>query len=118
VIQRGKLQDVGNLFSDDAVFYSKWANSARKGAIGAFYSAFLSASTPTVRTVRFADDFIRRIYLMGLEIHMQQDDHGLWTNSVDGEYSLGAIDWLTVNADGRISDMIVYLAPRVLWKEQ
>ncbi|MBV1688960.1 nuclear transport factor 2 family protein [Novosphingobium sp. G106] len=119
IIQQGKYQEVGNLFAGDAVFYNPQGRILRgRAPIKAFYSAFLGASTPTVRAARFTEDRTHRVCVMELETRMHQDDKGRWSNSADGNYTLSAIDRMMVNADGKIAHMIVYLAPATRWQDR
>ena len=117
VIQEGRYGEVGNLFADNAIFYNPQGRILRgRPAITAFYTSFLSAATPIVRAARFAEDRARGVCVMELETRMRRDELGRWSNAADGDYSLSAIDRMTVNPAGKIEHMVVYLAPPGRWQ--
>jgi hypothetical protein len=100
LINDGKYDSVGSLFSDDAVYMGP-DGKTRHGSkdIGAFYSRFLPRLKPQLRGSRFFEQ--------GNECMMELENK----NSRTGEFAPTAVDHFTVDSAGKISSFIVYLRP-------
>lgn len=112
----GQYDELGSLWAEDAVFNCPNGEIIRgRKDIGEFYSKFLRTITPDIRAARFADDEAAGVCVMELESRMSRDAEGHWKTDPKADYTLSAIDRFTVNSDGLITHMIVYLAPDSRW---
>ncbi len=134
LIQEHRYSEVGDLFTEDAVWYTPIGEVVRgRTAIKAFYAKFLNHRTPNVR----ADNFVEqgRFCAFELELKLDVDEQGkVIIGGPDGvgritpqpkageEPSTGAwkrraMDHFTVNEQGLVTRMIVYNAPTTYWAE-
>jgi ketosteroid isomerase-like protein len=124
-IQAGRYDEVGELWADDAVFYSPQGKIIHgKPAIKAFYAQFLATITPIVRAARPVVDASANVCVMELEVRMHREPdgqsktdtvNGQWKTDKDAPYSRSAMDRFTINPQGKIQHLIVYLAPPSRW---
>lgn len=101
-VNAGRYGDMAELFSADAVFLTPLGKVIRgRDEIRAFYAGLLGKLLPTVVPISFIAD--------GQECVMELA--ATLRESSDGRYRLSAIDHFTVDVEGRIRHMIVYLRP-------
>jgi SnoaL-like domain len=100
LINDGKYDSIGSLFTDDAVYMGP-DGKTRHGSkdIGAFYASFLPRLKPQLRASRFFEQ--------GNECMMELENK----NSRTGEFTPAAVDHFTVDSAGKVSSFIVYLRP-------
>ena len=122
--QAGNHGEVGELFADDAVFYSPHGKVfSGKPAITAFYTKFLATITPIVRGARPVLNASGDICVMELEVRMRRNldgpptdpVNGTWKTDKDAPFVRAAMDRFRINADGKIQELIVYLSPPSRW---
>jgi hypothetical protein len=98
-----RYDEVGKLFSDDAVFVTPTGKVLRGSAeIGAFYAEMMPRFKPRNVPISFIAD--------GDECIMELVTATILDNFA--HYRLAAIDHFTVNADGKIRHLTVYLRPQ------
>lgn len=98
-----KYDQLGSLFADDAVFVTPIGTVLRGPAdIGNFYATFLPKIKPRNVPISFIAD--------GAECIMEI----VSATNLDGyaKYRLSAIDHFTVNKQGKIRHLVVYLRPQ------
>lgn len=101
----GRYDELGSLFADDAVFVTPKATVLRGPAeIGAFYAKFLPTIKPKNVPISFIADGAECV--MELVTATNLDNYA--------KYRLAAIDHFTVNKQGKIVHMVVYLRPQSL----
>jgi hypothetical protein len=100
LINDGKYDSVGTLFSDDAMYMGP-DGKTRRGAkdIGAFYARFLPRLKPRFRASKFFEQ--------GNECMMELENK----NNRTGKFTPTAVDHFTIDSSGKISKFIVYLRP-------
>src|SRR6266851_4643519 len=100
LINGGKYDSVGSLFSDDAVYMGP-DGKTRHGSkdISAFYARFLPLLKPALRASKFFEQ--------GDECMMELENK----NHRTGEFNPTAVDHFTIDSAGKISSFIVYLRP-------
>lgn len=119
LIQEGRYDEIGALWAEDAVFHTPHGTVLRgRETIGAFYARFLRSITPDVRAARFAADEAQRVCVLELETRMRRRGSGDWVTDPQAAFALSAIDRMTIDGEGRIKHMIVYLAPENRWMEE
>ena len=98
-----RYDEVGKLFADDAVFVTPTGKVLRGPAeIGAFYAEMMPKFKPRNVPISFIAD--------GDECIMELVTATILDNFA--AYRLAAIDHFTVNADGKIRHLTVYLRPQ------
>ena len=111
-----QYDQVGELWADDAVFYSPMGVIIRgKPAIKEFYSRFLRTITPVNRISSLTFDPTTNVCVMELETRVAKDASGEWRPNAAGEFQRTAVDLFTINASGKVQQMRVYLAPADRW---
>lgn len=105
IINAGKYGELKTLFADDAVFLTP-VGKVLRGAqeIGAFYTSMIGSLQPDIVAVSFISDGPACV----MELVARTN------NDTDKGYQLSAIDHFTVNAEGKIANMIVYVRPHRL----
>lgn len=113
--EQGRYEQVGELFSSDAVFYNP-AGVILVGSdnIKTFYANFL----PTIRPKNRISSLVSSgdVCVMEIETRMAPVEDGHLWPSDDGVFMHTAIDRMTVDAEGKIKHMIVYKAPPNFWQ--
>jgi hypothetical protein len=105
ITNAGKYGELKTLFADDAVFLTPVGKVLHgPQEIGAFYSSMVGSLKPDIVPVSFISD--GPACVMELVAKTNKD--------ADNGYQLSAIDHFTVNAEGKITNMIVYLRPHRL----
>jgi len=116
LIEAHRYDEVGELWADDAVFYSPRGVVIRgKAAIKAFYAKFLPTITPINRIARLAWDAQQNVCTMELETRMTRGADGEWKPDAQGAFQAAAVDRFTVSKAGKVQHMIVYLPPNDRW---
>jgi ketosteroid isomerase-like protein len=122
LIRLGRYDEIGELWADDAVFYSPHGHViSGKSAIKAFYPRYLSTITPIIRAARPVMNASGDSCVVELEVRMRSDPsqtdpaNGPWKTDEDAPFVRAAMDRFTLNSDGKIQEMIVYLAPPSRW---
>lgn len=100
-INEGRYSEVGELFADDGNWLG-FNGEPQKGrrAISAFYTRFLSERKPTIRVASFVSEGD----MCAIELEVK--------NPEMGEFRPGPLDHITVNAQGEITRLAVYAAPK------
>jgi hypothetical protein len=112
--EQGKYEQVGTLFASDAEFMTPKGTILKgSAAITAFYSAFL----PTIKPVNRIHSLVREgtVCVMQIQTRLKKTPQGTWAPAPDGEFAHTAIDVMTVDSEGKIKKMMVYLAPQNFW---
>lgn len=109
ITNAGEYHKLGDLFAEDAVFMTPFGLvlEGRK-TIGEFYSAKISDLKPDLVAVSYISE--GRECIMELVAATSLDNHAV--------YRLSAIDHFTVNDEGLITNMVVYLRPTELNKQR
>lgn len=98
-----KYDQLGSLFAEDAVFVTPIGTVLRGAAeIGNFYATFLPKLKPRNVPISFIADGNECV--MELVTATNMDNYA--------KYRLAAIDHFTVNRQGKIRHMVVYLRPQ------
>lgn len=98
-----KYDQLGSLFSDDAVFVAPTGTVLRGSkAIGEFYATFLPRIKPRNVPISFIADGNQCV--MELVSATNLDNYA--------KYRLAAIDHFTVDQNGKIRHLVVYLRPQ------
>lgn len=102
ITNAGEYDKLGDLFAQDAIFLTPHGIvlEGRK-AIGDFYSAKISAIKPDLVAVSYMSD--GQECIMELVAATNLDNYA--------GYRLGAIDHFTVDKDGLITNLVVYVRP-------
>ena len=101
----GQYDQLGSLFADDAVFVTPIGTVLHGAAeIGEFYKTFLPKLKPRNVPITFIADGNECV--MALVTATNLDNYA--------KYRLAAIDHFTVNRQGKIRHMVVYLRPHSL----
>ena len=104
LIAAERYDELGTLFADDAVFLTPIGKVLRGPAeIGDFYKAFLPTIKPRNVPITFIADGDECV--MELVTATNLDDYA--------KYRLAAIDHFTVNKQGKIGHMVVFLRPQL-----
>ena len=104
-----RYDELGTLFADDAVFVAPTGKVLHGPAeIGDFYKAFLPKIKPRNVPISFIADGDECV--MELVTATNLDNYA--------KYRLAAIDHFTVNKDGKIRHMVVFLRPQSLQAQQ
>lgn len=107
IINAGKYGELKTLFADDAVFLTPVGKVLHgPQEIGDFYTSMIGALTPDIVPVSFISDGPACV----MELVAKTVKYA------DKGYQLSAIDHFTVNAEGKIANMIVYVRPHSLQK--
>lgn len=104
LINAGRYSELGSLWADDGVFLAP-DGKFRKGPkeITAFYAEFLSRAKPDIVPISFMADGNECV----MELAAKTSETGR-----PNAYVLGAIDHFTVNAEGKVVQMIPYMRPK------
>ena len=96
----GDYDELGALFARDAVFLPPNGATLRgPDEIGGFYREFLPTIRPTVRISTFLEDGAEAMFVLSAV-------------TVDRpEEFLGAVDHLTLDADGRAARLVIFTRP-------
>lgn len=106
ITNAGKYGELKTLFADDAVFLTPVGKVLRgPQEIDAFYTSMVGSLKPDIVPVSFISDGTACV--MELVAKTNKD--------AEKGYQLSAIDHFTVNAGGKITNMIVYLRPHRLY---
>lgn len=109
LIAAERYDQLGTLFADDAVFVTPIGTVLHGPAeIGDFYKAFLPTIKPRNVPITFIADGDECV--MALVTATNLDNYA--------KYRLAAIDHFTVNKEGKIRHMVVYLRPQSLQAQQ
>ena len=100
-VNAGRYSEIGDLFAEDALYLPPTGETinGREG-IQVFYERFLGDLRPTFRIGHAAEQGA------DCAIELEAADRGKV-----GTYTLTAVDYFTVNSQGLISRMAVYLRP-------
>lgn len=102
-IAAGRYAEVGKLFAEDAVFVTPTGKVLRGSAeIGAFYAEMMPKIKPRNIPISFMADGDECIMELVSATNLDNYAH----------YRLAAIDHFTVNAQGKIRHLTVYLRPQ------
>lgn len=105
----GRYDQLGSLFADDAVFVTPIGKVLHGAAeINAFYKNFLPTLKPRNVPISFIADGNECV--MELVTATNADNYA--------KYRLAAIDHFTVNKEGKIRHMVVYLRPHSVQTQQ
>ncbi len=111
-----RYDQVGDLWADDAVFFSPMGKIVRgKAEISAFYARFLRQITPVNRIASLTWDRAGNVCVMELETRVTKGADGKWMPDPNGDFHSTAIDRFVVNDAGKVQQMRVYLAPSDPW---
>ncbi|UZW57422.1 hypothetical protein NUH86_17690 [Sphingobium sp. JS3065] len=101
--------------ADDAVFYAPNGAVIRgKPAIGQFYNKFLKSITPINRIGRISLDRQSNVCALEIETRVILTPEGKWKPDPSGDFQRTVVDLFTVNTQGKVQEMRVYLAPMPL----
>ena len=102
-VNAGRYQDQGGLFAEDAVFVRPDGQvSHGSKEIGEFYSNFLGKITPKIIPISFIADGNECVMELAAMTRVNDSD----------KYMLGAIDHFTMNKQGKIQHMVVFIRPQ------
>jgi ketosteroid isomerase-like protein len=100
-INRGAYGELGDLFAQDAVFFTPSGPVlSGRAEIAAFYTDFLSRITPAVRIASYFEDGDECVFELAA------------TTVDEPQEFIGAIDHFTVGADGCATRLMVFTRPK------
>lgn len=109
LINAGRYSDLHSLFAENAVFLTPIGRVLRGPTeIGEFYTDFLGKATPEVIAISYIADGRECVMELAARTSLNPDDPN------KDKFQLGAIDHFTMNDQGRIVHMVVYLRPASL----
>ena len=104
LIAAGRYEELGDLFADDAVFVTpKGTVLQGKAEIGSFYRDFLPTILPRIVPISFIADGPECVMELVAATNLDHYE----------TYRLSAIDHFTVNKQGKITHMVVYVRPQI-----
>lgn len=113
LINAGRYSELQSLFAEDAVFLTPVGKVLHgRDEIGDFYTAFLDKAVPEIVAISYIADGRECVMELAARTSLDPDDPNA------DKYQLGAIDHFTMNDDGEIAHMVVYVRPASLVRQE
>ena len=116
LINEKRYDEVADLWADDGRLCAPqgWVFEG-KDAVNGFYSGFKDWNIPPMCEISYYEDKEANRCTLELGTKMTRDAEGNWQTDSSAEYSWASLDLFIVNDEGKVKEMIAYIAPPNRW---